>query len=272
MMDKQPDLYGPKMPDHPAIICLFACWANLDGKPYAENKEAQEFFADMDHVTKDFQFVGKLIELMAGKAMPTMDYKTPHTLSEMTATFDFPARVEPNPYYSACWCGTTQNLTSNGFAKWAAETTAQVQARDGCYATFQWCVSGGKYSKMLTNGATNPIALGHRDIKLLCFLYIHYDNTTALGAPWADPRKYCEGWVHKVSGKAIGPQGIIGTSDRRWMAFPCGPTSDDNLDRTWRYYFDDEAAYRRVLATKRQFDPDGVFSANMYCVGANKDA
>jgi hypothetical protein len=106
-----------------------------------------------------------------------------------------------------------------------------------------------------------------RDLTILCFQYVHYDNTHYLGQSWTEPRDFSLAWVARTKAGAVGPKGVLGAEDHRWNAFP---NQDNNLDQVRALYFQSEAVYQRVLAVKRKVDPSDVFTANLFCVGASR--
>lgn len=270
MMHSHPEIYGKGLEPHPAVIGIWATWCNLDGGEYTP--EAKAFFADLDARTRPLKSLldraaVRLLAPIVGKVMPMRTPDEPARMSALTASYCFPKRVHANPYVSGTWCGQSQQLTSNGFARWARDLTAQVQEQDGCYADFEWVVCGGKHSRNRTNAETNPTSVAWRDTTLLCFQYVHYDNTTYLGQDWSEPREFSEAWVARARAGAVGPRGIIGVDDRRWNAFP---TQDTDLDQERKHYFQSAAVYERVLGIKRALDPHDVFTPNLFCVGASR--
>ncbi len=42
------------------------------------------------------------------------------------------------------------------------------------------------------------------------------------------------------------------------------------LDYSWHLYYDNREVYERVLDIKRKIDPDHIFTANLFCVGATE--
>lgn len=270
MMVEHPEIYGEALEPHPAVMGVWATWCNLDGGAYTQ--QARDFFADLEARTKPFQTVldtlgTQVLAALFGKVMPLETPTAPVKMSAMTRAFCFPKRVHANPYVSGTWCGQSQSLATNGFARWASDITAQVQAEDGCYADFEWVVCGGKHSRNKGNAAANPTSVAWRDLTMLCFQYVHYDNTDYLRRDWRAPKEFAEAWVPRAKAGAIGPNGVLGTEDHRWNAFP---EQDNDLDRKRKHYFQSEEVYQRVLEIKRRIDPDDVFTPNLFCVGASR--
>jgi hypothetical protein len=63
--------------------------------------------------------------------------------------------------------------------------------------------------------------------------------------------------------KFIGPNGSYAKIDSR---FYWGSHGDRNLKNTWPCYLEKDD-YPRVLAAKKKWDPKGVFSPNVFCIG-----
>jgi len=270
MMDQHPEVYGEGLEPHPSVLGIWATWCNLDGGEYSG--EAEAFFADIaaktaPHVTLVDALLTKIMATIFGKVVPILGPEAPVPMSALSKAYCFPKRVHANPYVSGTWCGQSTSLTSNGFAKWGAEVTAQAEDQEGCYPDFEWVVCGGRYSKNRTNALTNPTAVAWRDLTILCFQYVHYDQTDLRGNLWDAPKQFSFEWVPRAKEGAIGPRGTVGAEDRRWNAFP---EQDDDLDKNRAHYFQSEEVYERVLATKRKIDPQDVFTANRFCVGASR--
>jgi hypothetical protein len=270
MMHAHPEIYGKGLEPHPALIGIWATWCNLDGGPYSQ--EAKDFFADLEartaRVKSLFDHAAlRVIGPLVNKVFPILSPEDPIPMSTLMAGYCFPKRVHANPYVSGTWCGQSQQLKTNGFARWAADLTAQVQRQNGCYADFEWVVCGGKHSRNKLNAATNPTAIAWRDLTLLCFQYVHYDNTSYLRQNWSEPKEFSLAWVERARAGAVGPNGIVAVDDRRWKAFP---EQDTDLDKERAYYFQSEEVYQRVLSIKRELDPNDVFTPNLFCVGASR--
>lgn len=270
MMSQHPEIYGEGLEPHPSVLGIWATWCNLDGGEYSQ--EAKDFFAAIEaktrpHVSIIDEIFTKIMATIFGKVMPILTPDKAVPMSALTRAYSFPKRVHANPYVSGTWCGQSMSLTTNGFAKWGAEVTSEVEDQEGCYPDFEWVVCGGKHSKNKTNALTNPTSVAWRDLTILCFQYVHYDNTDLLGKPWSGPADFSFAWVPKAKSGAIGPNGTIGTEDHRWNAFP---EQDNDLDANRKHYFQSEAVYQRVLDTKRWIDPHDVFTANRFCVGASR--
>lgn len=269
MMHQHPEIYGEGLEPHPSVLGIWATWCNLDGGEYTQ--EAKDFFDDIEKKTKPYvsiidEIFTKIMATIFGKVMPILTPENAVPMSQLSVAYSFPKRVHANPYVSGTWCGQSMSLTTNGFARWGTEVTDQVEQQDGCYPDFEWVVCGGKYSKNRTNALTNPTSVAWRDLTILCFQYVHYDNTDLLGNEWKEPGEFSFAWVPKAKAGAIGPNGVIGTEDHRWNAFP---EQDNNLDKDRKYYFQNEQVYERVLAVKRWIDPNNVFTPNLFCVGAS---
>ena len=270
MMKEHPELYGEGLEPHSTIIGIWATWCNLQGGEYTA--EARAFFAELEAKTapllsKRDRLAAKLLAPIVGKVVPVRTPDEPASMSVLTDAYCFPKRVHANPYVSATWCGQSQRTASNGFARWAREMTAEVEAQPGCYADFEWVVCGGRHSRNRPQPGAAPTAIAWRDLTMLSFQYVHFDNTDLRGRDWAEPRAFAEAWVDRAKVGALGPDGVLGPDDRRWNAFP---EQDEDLDQQRAHYFDSEEVYQRVLAVKREVDPTDIFTANGFCVGASR--
>lgn len=269
MSKERPELYGEGMEPHPTIIGLWATWCNLDGGPFSE--EARAFFAELDRRTRPLlskrdRLAARLLGPLVGKVVPVRTPDEAVPMSELTDAYCFPKRVHANPYVSATWCGRSQQTARNGFARWARDATAEVEAQPGCYPDFEWVVCGGRHSRNRPAGDAHS-AVAWRDVTMLCFQYVHFDVTDHFGRDWGAPRAFSEAWIDRTKRGAVGPDGVLGPDDRRWNAFP---EQDEDLDQERAHYFQSEEVYQRVLAVKRAVDPDDVFTANRFCVGASR--
>lgn len=226
------------------------------------------FFYNLEMRTKPFR--SKLVNLgiqvlskLFGKVMPLHTPESPVTMTQLMRDFCFPARVHANPYVSSTWCGDSQNLVEHNFAKWGMSITQPVIAQPGCYPDYEWVVCGGKYSKNKNNSLTNPSSVAWRDVKMLCFLYIHYDISDYFDNDWMEPKQYANDFVQRMESKGIGPNGVISKELRLWKAFP---GANHSLDRDRKYYFESEEDYERVLRVKDRMDPNNIFTPNLFCV------
>jgi|GEM_PF-5594237 len=66
-----------------------------------------------------------------------------------------------------------------------------------------------------------------------------------------------------ANARFVGPDGCFSNVDCRWL---WGSHGDTDMNEVWRAYMEPNV-YERVLAAKRRWDPDHVFSANTLCVG-----
>jgi len=273
MMKQHPDIYGGDPGYHPYILGIWATWCNLEGGEYTP--EAKQFFSDISTLQSSIfrKIEGKIIEfliilmnLINTQQIPYLTPDTPKAMSRLTKMYSFPERVHANPYVMSTWCGQSQEISTNGFCEWARDITYEGYQQSGCYCDFEWVVCGGKYSKNVTNLKNNPCSIPWRDTTILCFQYLHYDNTKN-GQPWKEPEEFSRKWVEQQKSKAIGTKGYIGKKDRRWNAFP--GTNDFNLDELREFYFESDESYQRVLMVKQRVDPDHIFTPNLFCVGAS---
>jgi len=269
VINQAPELTGGDAGYRPYVMGIWGTWCNVDGGSYSN--EAKKFFKELDSVQSIGGQVSEILMGLVGSLthddkVPLVTADKPTPMSALTKMYGFPERVQANPYVSATWCGNVKNTNTNGFAKWAAEVTDQVYQVEGTYADFEWVVCGGKHSQNIIGAKENPTAVAWRDTDMLCFQYVHFDNTKD-GKDWKYPEEFSLKWVDECRKGAIGPKGCIGTVDRQWNAFP---VQAENLDENKKIFFQNEQVYQKVLATKRRFDPDNIFTPNKFCVGASQ--
>lgn len=66
--------------------------------------------------------------------------------------------------------------------------------------------------------------------------------------------------------------GIMSTSDRRWLWGSYGRKSDPDggasLDKVWSKYYDSKEKYDRLVEIKRRVDPNRIFTPNAFGIDA----
>ena len=81
--------------------------------------------------------------------------------------------------------------------------------------------------------------------------------------------------IHETNGNADGAKtgGIFSNKDIRFQGFAYVRKDDPNdgvvLDTVWEKYFDSREKYDQLIAIKRKFDPDYIFTANSFGVDAS---
>lgn len=109
----------------------------------------------------------------------------------------------------------------------------------------------------------------HRDSRIAWMTDYFYDPAV----PGA--RQRLAALVSEYDAKVVGSDAaFFSTRDGRFHFDPFDNTRTDGvtaLDKLTAHFYDDDATYQRVLATKRRLDPTGVFSPSLFSVGAALD-
>ena len=127
---------------------------------------------------------------------------------------------------------------------------------------------GGNESIYYRNGVDNPQNSAHswrQETNQALFLDGFYDPKNASAFEfvknWRDENDNC-----------CKPGGLFSNFDRRHLSH-CYIREDDPddgviLDTVWEKYYDSREKYDRLIAIKRKFDPDYIFTANSFGVDA----
>jgi hypothetical protein len=66
----------------------------------------------------------------------------------------------------------------------------------------------------------------------------------------------------------VGKHGAFDREDRRSLSFSyTRPEESGSLDLMWSNYFDSRKKYKKALRIKQKYDPEKIFSPNLFCVG-----
>ena len=98
-------------------------------------------------------------------------------------------------------------------------------------------------------------------------MYLYF-GVGYLGRDWTEPKKAAESLVSMVKAGGIGPSGVLASKDRRLKAF-VGNIDDNNMDKAREFFFDSQEQWQHVLDVKRKSDPQDIFTANLFCIGAS---
>jgi FAD/FMN-containing dehydrogenase len=264
------------------LIIVQASWNNLSGEAADYNDEVRSFFAGLDAVAEPFLPRGVLGRLVR-RALRIVDPRKPLPISQIIQAFTFKGERELDlPYMKRNWFGYETQLAPRGFAREAAQLFApfthslwspKSETWDGTAVVCAWGYLGGSASNMTRFAARTGTAMPHRGSRIAWMTDYFYDPAVE-GA--ADRLR---AWIARYDKRVVGHEAaFFSTRDARSMfdpfdvAGPDGQTAPLSVDRLRAHFYDDDAVYQRVLATKRLVDPAGVFSAHPFCVGAGAAA
>ena len=188
------------------------------------------------------------------------------------------------PFEKRVYAGTSMDLVGQNFAEWAAGKCWEINAEGkehGCHLASQFIAYGGNSgNKLALNAVSNPTALGHRLTATNSAAFdFFYEPDHKDGTPYPESWEWGNNWLD--SGEDSVVKSGIGKESARYSKddyrFLYGPWGDNvtpwgkktNLDEMWRYYYDNEEVYKRLLKIKKHFDPDHVFTPNSFSVGYN---
>ena len=294
MMEKAPEKYGEAMPAAPNMMLFSTCWANLKGdkEPFDECAAAKKFFADQDTLLHEacslgdrvaqaglqflsFAGVTKGFLGQCAHELKIVDWHEHTTLSKGNNLTTHTPRTHPVPFVAASHVITNDCRNIEGVALDAGGPllngpTFLTKLQDAAanephvYPDVEFVIYGGRHSMIRSHNCGNPMtAAAWRDTISAFQLYnVYYDNVVE-GHNSDVPRKAALANVAELNAKV---ERLFG-ADQRWTAFPSTPTAEgenENLDEQHRFYYTDEASYKRMCATKDAYDPRDVFSSNKF--------
>ena len=115
--------------------------------------------------------------------------------------------------------------------------------------------AGGMIAK---NGKSGITSYSWRD---QAFAMSH-DSFYNVGGLFGDASRQAEKWQRKNDRAFIGNQKYA-DKDMRMFAYTFG---NRVLDEVWQHYYDSQDKYDRLKAIKQTVDPDGIFTADEFCV------
>lgn len=300
MAEKHPEKYGPPFPKMPgAGIILTASWCNLKGKgQWDQEPSTRSFFEALDNVCLDIvkgmeinkRFEGWVHDKWSrfgprSLQLPQQphDWKKPIAISATVKMCGFAERNQAFPYTSASGIGPADMAES--YPKWVTGIVDDCMI-NGKNDKGQLCVyvdngTGLCGGNMSTTVCNNPAtAMPHRDTGFMVIHYVHYENVVDFKDTdeWKNfSLKNCAKFAEGIGKQCKG--------NRRWNMFPnqTGPKNyhepasdsnpnqiDNSMDALKHIYFDSAAQYNRVLQAKRIIDPNDVFTATQFGVGASR--
>jgi hypothetical protein len=288
--DFRPNLMSNRSPP---VVALHAVWTGvslLDCDDDAERKrrvaEGAAWLRDLAAAFAPFQrqtYSDSLLQA-ALWALGTSRAHSPMPITKFARTCCgmMSPREHALPYVRFDTAVMRDDLRARGFPEWAARKTFEVQRQEqekGLHFVVDLRPWGGSKSALVTNAgdAAPDAALSWRRSSMLVMIDAFHEVNQTAGdrtVPWPESRAAAQQWLAGVHATAFGPDtalvpgkaAVLGP-ERRFIYSPHG--ADANLDDTHALYFETEAAYERVLATKRRVDPRHVFTPNEFCVGFN---
>jgi len=216
-----------------ALIVVYAQWVNFGDSAYSP-----ELFDRIKNVP--------------GTALVTKEPENA-PMSTITSMWLFKgAREFPYPYVKRT---NTTDSTTLSKDKWSAWFTSRidevVQTKgNGLFISSQLQVMGGMNS-MFWKNANNGTAYSWRDSTVAGTWDVFYQDERAAADAWQ--KENDEGSLIHYS-----------KQDRRLL---WGSYGDWVMKKVWRLYFD-EPTYRKLQRIRKDADPNGVFTANPFCVEA----
>jgi len=250
------------------VIAVTGFFGNLGGA-------SQEYDASVLAPIKEIctpvpAFVAKTLsffKIIGDPATLGFDDSEPHPISWMIKQWTWKnVREFPAPYHKRLFMSkaTGEELEASGWAEWTAERINDIEdstltaALNGCKIAAQFMPYGGKNAFNDFDGKT---AVAWRDSTAFAAMDVFYDDDREGAIDEA------LGWAERVYKEGVGADGKFSKQDRRLIWAPFGDNYD--LDKSHLAYFDSEEVYQRILAVKRRVDPTGVFTPNLFCVGAS---
>ncbi|KAM0259569.1 hypothetical protein ACHAQJ_003295 [Trichoderma viride] len=220
-----------------AVIVVYAQWVNLKTDVYSP-----DLFNRIKDVPHNLFKFGK-----------ETDEKTPMSYIASMWLFRSP-REFPYPYVKRTNTTNSTTLSKTGWSDWLSGRIDEVIATkgNGLWISSQLQVYGGKDS-MFSNNANNGTAYGWRDSTISGTWDVFHQDNYEGAKKWQDEND--KGAVTHFS-----------KEDRRVL---WGSYGDWDMKKVWQHYHDPDA-YKKLQQIRKQADPNGVFTANPFCVEAAK--
>jgi hypothetical protein len=217
-----------------ALIVVYAQWVNFEEDVYSP-----DLFDRIKCVPHDFRF---------GKE--TCGH---HPMSYIASMWLFRSRREfPYPYVKRTNTTNSTTLSKSGWSDWLSGRINEILAHkgNGLWVSSQLQIYGGTDS-MFRKNADNGTAYSWRDATVSGTWDVFYQDTYEGAKKWQEEND--EGAVDHFS-----------KDDRRVL---WGSYGDWNMKNVWQCYYD-TATFRRLQQIRKAADPNGVFTANPFCVEA----
>jgi hypothetical protein len=239
--DKNLPNIDPNLPKYPRIIIVYAQWAKLKPTDIFDRTWFDKLSPDCiaDDVSMNYvDFEPKEISWMMSEWW-VMDS----------------VREYPWPYVKSTRMSDKNSLRNSGWSKWITGRIDEIVApkNNGLFICAQIQPFGGAQSTTRLN-AKNGTAYSWRDSTICCTLDCFYK-------PGSEEK--AREWFEKNEEEAIGEKGFFSTKDMRplWGSF-----GEYDFSKVWKAYHENDAKYNRLREQRKKHDPNGVFTANTFCV------
>jgi hypothetical protein len=181
----------------------------------------------------------------------------PTPMSVMTSTWWVldAVREYPMPYVKSTRVSDKKNLAETGWAQWLTERIEEVVEPhgNGLFICAQIQPFGGEES-MTRRNSNNGTSYSWREGSIIATLDCFHQP---------DKKQEALDWRRINETKVWGPNGNFSSKDMRvlWGSF-----GEYDFSKIWFAYHEDEEKYRFLVEQRRKHDPDGVFTANTFCV------
>lgn len=239
----------------PASIVLYAQWVPMHAEDKYTDKVDAWFqrFRNLDHFLKYWC-------IHAAEPIEPMSKMTGEWLFTRPREFD-------HPYEKRCYLTNSTTLVQDKWVDQVADRIHQVLAPslrhfdlwENCFLSVQIQCFGGKYSQYFAN-RDNGTAYSWRDSTVCqtldCF-HTEGEKGRALAKGWQD-----------VNDKLMcGENSPFSKQDKRvlWASY-----GDWDMDKSWPFYYEDQAKYERIGKQRYLADPQRTFTPNPFNVRAVK--
>ena len=228
---------------------------------------------------------------------PIVDYRNPIPLSEQNRLFVYNDVREFNqPFIKGVYRSEKMDLSSNGYTNWIADRVELIGKINNnaklknmlltyiylCFAEEEGkrnnfninielmsVFRGGNESMYYKNGANTSQSNAHswrQETNQVLILNGYYDPKNASAF------EFVKKW-HSENDDCCNSGGLFSNFDRRHLSHSYIREEDPDdgviLDTVWDKYYDSRDKYDRLIAIKRKFDPDYIFTANTFGVDAS---
>lgn len=237
----------------PASVVLYAQWVPMN----ADDKYT-------DEVDAWFQKFRKLDSILHYWKLYISQPQIP--MSQMTGQwlFDRPREFD-HPYEKRTYMTNSRTLTKDKWVDSVAERINQVihpslsnfSLWENCYLSVQIQCFGGDNSQYFTN-RNNGTSYSWRDSTVCQILDCFYqEGDTGKGLALK--------WQQENDAIMCGAESVYSKQDKRvlWASY-----GEWDMDKSWRYYYEDDTKYRKIGVQRGIADPNGTFTPNPFNVKA----
>lgn len=216
-----------------ALVVVYAQWVKFDN---------DVFSPDLFDKIKDVPHL--LLKKESSEGLP---------MSQITSWWLFKgAREFPYPYVKRCNTTNSTTLSKDGWPDWFSKRIKAIVPvqKNGLFVSSQLQVTGGANS-MFRRNANNGTAYSWRDATMTGTWDVFYSSSKEDAEAWQDENDK-GALVH------------FSKDDRRLL---WGSYGDWDMKKVWPHYYDPDT-YHKLQKIRKQADPNGVFTANPFCVEA----